>query len=230
MSDSYYDCLGVEPDASEAEIEAAYREVVKQIHPDKSDSSDTKDRFMRVQEARAVLMDPIKRAQYDQRRTSNTEKQTQDTNREQDQAHDDRQQSQDQEPQQHRHQQEDWQRQYSDEKRRSKSYQSRTRTSNQADNRNEPDRKRRRNRASARTGYSQHGASAPILMGDNIDRERPPDRTNISENGSVSKRSFGRSCTAPFTHHLANRCSSRNNDRVRIRAQYRCSIVRIFTE
>lgn len=164
MSDSYYDCLGVEPDASEAEIEAAYREVVKQIHPDKSDSSDTKDQFMRVQEARAVLMDPIKRAQYDQRRTANTEEQTQDTNREQKREHDDRQQSQDREPQQQRnHQQEDWQRQYSDEKRRSKSYQSRTRTSNQADNRNEPDHKRRRNRASARTGYSQHGSSAPIL-------------------------------------------------------------------
>lgn len=76
MSDSYYELLGVEPDASREEIETAYRETVKQVHPDKS-NSDTKKRFMRVQKARNVLIDPEQRAQYDQHRTTNTQKQDQ---------------------------------------------------------------------------------------------------------------------------------------------------------
>jgi hypothetical protein len=68
MPDSYYELLDVDPNASEEEIETAYREKVKQVHPDKSDSPDAKERFMEVREAREVLLDPKERAQYDQRR------------------------------------------------------------------------------------------------------------------------------------------------------------------
>jgi hypothetical protein len=70
MSDSYYELLGVDPDASEEEIKTAYREKVKQVHPDKSDSPDAKERFMQVREARKVLLDPEERAQYDRHRAN----------------------------------------------------------------------------------------------------------------------------------------------------------------
>lgn len=70
MSESYYELLGVEPDASREEIEAAYRDTVKQVHPDKSDSSDAEETFMQVQKARAVLTDPQQRAEYDRRRSA----------------------------------------------------------------------------------------------------------------------------------------------------------------
>ncbi|WP_330632134.1 DnaJ domain-containing protein [Halocatena halophila] len=65
MSQEYYDVLGVDPDASEAEIEAAYRERVKDVHPDRNDSPTAEDEFIRVQTARDVLTDPQQRARYD---------------------------------------------------------------------------------------------------------------------------------------------------------------------
>lgn len=71
MSDSYYEVLGVDPDASDEEIETAYREKVKQVHPDKSDRSDARERFMRVRKAREVLLDPKERARHD-RQTRDT--------------------------------------------------------------------------------------------------------------------------------------------------------------
>ncbi|UPM43097.1 J domain-containing protein [Halocatena salina] len=80
MSESYYELLGVEPDASREEIETAYRETVKQIHPDKSDRSDAEETFMQVQEARAVLTDPQQRAKYDRRRTTSESETDADTN------------------------------------------------------------------------------------------------------------------------------------------------------
>lgn len=70
MTESYYELLGVEPDASPEEIKAAYRETVKQVHPDKSDSPDAEETFMQVQKARNVLTDPQQRAQYDRRRSA----------------------------------------------------------------------------------------------------------------------------------------------------------------
>jgi curved DNA-binding protein CbpA len=76
MSDSYYELLGIDPDASEEEIETAYREKVKQVHPDKSDSPDAKEMFMRVREAREVLLDPKERAQYDRRRSNSDARNT----------------------------------------------------------------------------------------------------------------------------------------------------------
>lgn len=74
MSDSYYELLGIDPDASDEEIETAYREKVKQVHPDKSDRSDAREQFMRVRKAREVLLDPKERARYD-RQTHNTTQQ-----------------------------------------------------------------------------------------------------------------------------------------------------------
>ncbi|MFC6963629.1 J domain-containing protein [Halocatena marina] len=66
MTESYYELLGVGPEATETEIKQAYREQVKQHHPDVSDEPDAREKIMEIREAKEVLMDPVQRAQYDQ--------------------------------------------------------------------------------------------------------------------------------------------------------------------
>lgn len=65
MGETFYDVLEVGADASQAEIEAAYRERVKETHPDHNDASDASEAFQRVQTAEEVLGDPDERARYD---------------------------------------------------------------------------------------------------------------------------------------------------------------------
>ena len=62
---TYYDLLGVSPEASVEEIERAYRERLKETHPDVSDAADAGDRTRRLIEARDVLTDAGERARYD---------------------------------------------------------------------------------------------------------------------------------------------------------------------
>lgn len=62
----YYDILGVKPDASEAEIKAAYRKLARQYHPDKNKDAGAEDKFKAVNEANEVLRDKEKRRAYDQ--------------------------------------------------------------------------------------------------------------------------------------------------------------------
>jgi hypothetical protein len=62
---TYYDLLGVSPEASVEEIERAYRERLKETHPDVSDAADAGDRTRRLIEARDVLTDASERARYD---------------------------------------------------------------------------------------------------------------------------------------------------------------------
>jgi molecular chaperone DnaJ len=64
-ADNYYAVLGVHPDASAADIEASYRERVKQTHPDRNDDPDASEQFQRVKRAREVLTDPDERDRYD---------------------------------------------------------------------------------------------------------------------------------------------------------------------
>lgn len=64
----HYAVLGVEPDADRAAIERAYRERVKDVHPDHNDAPDADEQFRRVREARDVLVDPDARARYDRER------------------------------------------------------------------------------------------------------------------------------------------------------------------
>ena len=60
----YYKTLGIEKNASDAEIKKAYRKLAQQNHPD-TGKGDEK-RFREVTEAYEVLGDKQKRAQYDQ--------------------------------------------------------------------------------------------------------------------------------------------------------------------
>lgn len=69
----YYDILEVDRDASQAEIKAAYREKVKETHPDQSDHPNAAQRFIQVKEAYDVLGDPEQRAAYDQHGISGSE-------------------------------------------------------------------------------------------------------------------------------------------------------------
>lgn len=62
----YYDILGLSRDASTGEIKKAFRQQARLLHPDVNDSPDAVNEFQRLQQAYAVLIDPEKRAQYDQ--------------------------------------------------------------------------------------------------------------------------------------------------------------------
>lgn len=62
----YYDIMGLDRNASEAEIKRAYRKLARKYHPDVSKETDAEARFKELGEAYAVLKDPEKRAAYDQ--------------------------------------------------------------------------------------------------------------------------------------------------------------------
>lgn len=62
----YYEVLGIDKSASEADIKSAFRKLAKKYHPDVSKEADASDKFKEAQEAYAVLSDENKRKQYDQ--------------------------------------------------------------------------------------------------------------------------------------------------------------------
>lgn len=62
----YYEVLGVDRNASDAEIKRAYRELAKKYHPDVNPSKEAEEKFKEASEAYAVLSDKEKRAKYDQ--------------------------------------------------------------------------------------------------------------------------------------------------------------------
>lgn len=64
----YYETLGVESSAGEAEIKTAYRRLARKFHPDVSKEAGAEDKFKAVNEAYEALRDPKKRAAYDQLR------------------------------------------------------------------------------------------------------------------------------------------------------------------
>jgi molecular chaperone DnaJ len=63
----YYELLGVQRDASEAEIKKAYRRLAMKYHPDRNpDDKTAEEKFKEAKEAYDVLSDARKRAAYDQ--------------------------------------------------------------------------------------------------------------------------------------------------------------------
>ncbi|QDH69927.1 DnaJ C-terminal domain-containing protein [Marilutibacter alkalisoli] len=64
----YYQTLGVEPSAGDAEIKTAYRRLARKYHPDVSKEPEAEEKFKAVNEAYEALRDPEKRQAYDQLR------------------------------------------------------------------------------------------------------------------------------------------------------------------
>ena len=64
----YYETLGVEPGAGEAEIKTAYRRLARKFHPDVSKEAGAEEKFKAINEAYEALRDPQKRTAYDQLR------------------------------------------------------------------------------------------------------------------------------------------------------------------
>ncbi len=63
----YYEVLGINKDASEADIKKAYRQMAKKYHPDLNPGDkQAEEKFKEVGEAYEVLSDSEKRARYDQ--------------------------------------------------------------------------------------------------------------------------------------------------------------------
>ena len=69
---NYYEILGVDKNASDDEIKAAYRRMAKKYHPDlyttkpEAERKEAEEMFKKINHAYQVLSDPQKRAAYDQ--------------------------------------------------------------------------------------------------------------------------------------------------------------------
>ncbi len=62
----YYEVLGLQKGASDAEIKKAYRTLAKKYHPDMNKDAGAEDKFKEINEAYEVLSDPQKKSTYDQ--------------------------------------------------------------------------------------------------------------------------------------------------------------------
>ena len=66
MEDNYYEILGLDKNASDADIKKAYRKLAVKYHPDKNpNNKETEDKFKIINEAYSVLSDKEKKQQYD---------------------------------------------------------------------------------------------------------------------------------------------------------------------
>lgn len=65
MKKSYYDILGVERQATEQEVRAAYRRLVLKYHPDRNPDPAATEMFLKITRAYECLSDAGRRASYD---------------------------------------------------------------------------------------------------------------------------------------------------------------------
>ena len=67
MAKDFYKTLGVKRDASQADIQKAYRDLARKYHPDMNpDDPKASKKFQEIQDAFDVLNAPEKRQMYDQ--------------------------------------------------------------------------------------------------------------------------------------------------------------------
>jgi curved DNA-binding protein CbpA len=65
----YYGTMGLHPEATEDEIKRSYRRLALEWHPDRNPGNPhAEERFKEISEAYAVLIDPVKRRDYDRAR------------------------------------------------------------------------------------------------------------------------------------------------------------------
>ena len=62
---NYYDLLGVSKDCSKEEIKKAYLKQIKKWHPDINKDENAQSITMKLNEAKEILLDDIKRTDYD---------------------------------------------------------------------------------------------------------------------------------------------------------------------
>ena len=65
LEDDYYKALGLQRNASKADIKSAFRKLSKQFHPDVYDGADANEKYNNISEAYEVLSDDTKRQKYD---------------------------------------------------------------------------------------------------------------------------------------------------------------------
>ena len=65
MARDYYGILGVDRNASDADIKKAFRRKARKYHPDVNDSAEAADKFNELKIAQEVLTDPQKRSIVD---------------------------------------------------------------------------------------------------------------------------------------------------------------------
>lgn len=63
----YYEVLGIGKNADSSAIKDAFRKLAMQYHPDRNKEAGAEERFKEIAEAYAILSDPKKRADYDNR-------------------------------------------------------------------------------------------------------------------------------------------------------------------
>ncbi len=65
-STDYYAVLGIDPNSSAVQIDARYRELAKELHPDRNADLLDQERFKQISAAYSALKDPGTRAAYDE--------------------------------------------------------------------------------------------------------------------------------------------------------------------
>lgn len=80
--DDHYAALGCLPDSDEEEIKSNFRDLVKKMHPDRNRDTNANAQFRRIYDARAVLLDPTLRADFDNARKQHIRGTLQKQNRE----------------------------------------------------------------------------------------------------------------------------------------------------
>ena len=63
--DDYYQTLGIDRNASQADIKKQYFQLAKKYHPDVNKTSDAKEKFAKINNAYETLSDENKRRIYD---------------------------------------------------------------------------------------------------------------------------------------------------------------------